>query len=387
MFGWKMSSIVPNSFHIFTYGCQMNKNDSEIMAGILIHDVGMVECEDPEKASLLIFNTCAVRANAENRALARLREFNGKRKKNKLSQKLVLAGCVPQYEQAEILKKLPFLDFVIGTNTLEYLPQLLAEKTSSSRILLEPNKDASKSAQHVYRESRHHSWIPIMYGCDNYCSYCIVPYTRGRETSRPKEEILKEVEALKDTNYHEVMLLGQNVNSYGKQLYSDYDFADLLAEVAQFEHITMIDFLTSHPKDITDKLIEVIATTPKIGREIHFPLQAGDNEILAQMNRGYTYEAYKALVEKIRSRIPEARIATDIIVGFPGETEEQFQNSIRAIQEIKFHRVISSAYSPRKGTAAASMTNQIDEKTKHRRLLELQAVVKQFAFSHKDKSI
>ncbi|OGI10689.1 MAG: tRNA (N6-isopentenyl adenosine(37)-C2)-methylthiotransferase MiaB [Candidatus Margulisbacteria bacterium GWF2_35_9] len=369
------------SFYIFTYGCQMNKNDSEIMAGMLINECNYDQSAKPDKADILIFNTCAVRNKAEQRAFSRIREFNGLRKKNKSQQLLILAGCIPQYEKENIFKEFPYLDLVIGTNTLEFLPQYLLNKQAKNTIKIEESKNTKQSATQILRSSKDQAWIPIMYGCNNFCSYCIVPHTRGREVSRKKEEILTEIEKLKAGSYKEIVLLGQNVNSYGANLYTDYDFADLLEDVHRFDFLKTINFLTSHPKDISLKLIQTIARLPQIGREIHFPLQAGDDEILQKMNRGYTFNDYKKLTLLIQKWIPDAKISTDLIVGFPGETDDQFKNTIKAVKELGFFRVNTAAYSPRKGTAAASMENQHSEKIKHERLLLLLEAVSKYAFN------
>ena len=375
-------TLIGTSYYIFTYGCQMNLNDSELIAGILEHKYGCVLCETPDKADFLIFNTCAVRQNAENRVLSRIREFHGRRKKRNPTQKIILAGCIPQYEKENILDKFPYLDLVIGTNSIESIEQLINSSTPNKLCLAE-QRDQENSYKDIQRSSRDQAWIPIMYGCNNFCTYCIVPYTRGREISRKKEAILNDLEKLKGSSYEKIMLLGQNVNSYGQGLYDNYNFTDLLEEVCQLEHISKIDFLTSHPKDISNKLIEIIAKNPKIGREIHFPLQAGDNRILEKMNRKYTYEYYVDVVKKLREAIPDVLISSDLIVGFPGETEKQFENTIKAVKELAFHRVITTAYSQRKGTVAASMDEQIPEDLKHERLLRLQAVVRKYVFKKK----
>jgi len=359
----------------------MNKNDSEIMAGILTNECNYVEIEKPDIADVLIFNTCAIRNKAEQRAFSRIREFNAIRKKNKTNQLLILAGCIPQYEKENIFKDFPYLDLVIGTNTLEFLPQFLNNDQDKQTINIQESKDTKHTSKQILRNSRNQAWIPITYGCNNFCTYCIVPHTRGREVSQKKEEILNEIAALKNSKYKEIVLLGQNVNSYGAGLYTDYDFADLLADVHAFDFLDKIDFLTSHPKDISLKLIKTISKLPRIGREIHFPIQAGDDEILKRMNRGYTSNDYKKLVQLIREWIPDAKISTDLIVGFPGETDEQFQNTIKVVKDLGFSRINTAAYSPRKGTAAAEMKDQISDKLKHERLLILQETVQKYAFN------
>lgn len=371
------------TFYIFTFGCQMNKSDSEILSGSLL-SAGYIATEDPNIANVLIFNTCAVRGNAENRVFARMKEFNSLRKKKKRKQVIVVTGCVPQYEKEELLKKYPFIDVVIGANSYEYLPEILSEwnRSTGSVIKVVDNKDAKSSIGNIDRDkSMDQAFVPIMYGCNNFCTYCIVPYTRGREVSRTKEDIFSSIEQLSNTDYKKILLLGQNVNSYGSGLYEDYDFADLLQDILlKFSWLERLDFLTSHPKDITDKLISVIAENEKLGREIHFPIQHGDDRILKLMNRGYTVSEYKEKVKKLREKVQGVRISTDLIVGFPGETEEEFNNMVNLVKELSFYRVITAVYSPRKGTKAAEMTQQVEASVKKRRLSELNKVVKDFAF-------
>ncbi len=371
------------SFNIITFGCQMNKSDSEILSGALMC-AGYSLIDDPHSANVLIFNTCAVRGNAENRAFSRMREFNSLRKKKGRDQIIVVTGCVPQYEKDELLKKYPYIDIVVGANSYEYLPEILSEwnKKSSSVVKLIENKDAESPIVNVNRDKDFdQAFLPIMYGCNNYCSYCIVPYTRGREVSRVREDIFLSIEQLENSGYKKLLLLGQNVNSYGQWLYDDYDFADLLLDIlSKFAWIEKVDFLTSHPKDITDKLISVIAENKRVGREIHFPIQHGDDRILKLMNRGYTVAEYKEKVSRLREKVAGVKISTDLIVGFPGETEEEFVNMVNVVKELGFFRVISAVYSPRKGTKAADMDDQIDSKTKKRRLSELHQAVKDYAF-------
>ncbi len=358
----------------------MNKNDSEQMTSLMLQNDQYVEAKSLENADILIFNSCAVRETAENRMFARMKDLVGRRKKAKKAVTLVLAGCVPQYEKESLLKAHPYIDIIVGANSMEYLPSLLDHNSQTPQIMIKKNKDTSIIKSSPKRTPFDQAFIPIMFGCDNFCSYCIVPYTRGREVSRTKESILEEINALAGSGYKKLLLLGQNVNSYGQSLYSHYDFADLLVDIHETPFIDEIDFMTSHPKDMSDKLISTLARLPKMGKEIHCPLQAGDDELLLAMNRHYSVADYIKLVTKIRKEIPDALISTDLIVGFPGETEAQFQNTVHAVKTLGFHRVIAASYSPRKGTAAANLPNQIAEKTKKRRLLELQKAVQQYAF-------
>ncbi len=358
----------------------MNKNDSEQMTTLMLQDDQYIESESLADADILIFNSCAVREMAENRMYARMKDLVGRRKKAKKDLTLVLAGCIPQYEKESLLKAHPYIDVIIGANSIEYLPALLGHNTQTPRIKITENKDPAIIKANPKRTPFDQAFIPIMFGCDNFCSYCIVPYTRGREVSRTKESILEEINALEGSGYKKLLLLGQNVNSYGHNLYEDYSFADLLVDIHRIPFIEKIDFMTSHPKDMSDKLISTLADLPKMGKEIHCPLQAGDNEILRDMNRHYTVEDFTLLVEKIRKAIPNALISTDLIVGFPGESEAQFQNTIKVVKTLGFHRVIAAAYSPRKGTAAVDLPDQIEDTVKKRRLSDLQKIVQQYAF-------
>lgn len=365
------------TFYIFTYGCQMNKNDSEILAGLLSEEMDFSLAENPDDANVLIFNSCAVRRKAETRLFSRIQEFASLRKKHNRDQIIVLAGCVPQYEKEDIKERIPFVDYFIGPNSIDSLPKLL-KSTIKSALLLNNNRNLEVAYDTTMRSKTDQAWISIMYGCNNFCSYCIVPYTRGREVSRPKENIFKEIKSLPNS-YKKIILLGQNVNSYGKGLYDNYDFADLLNDISKLENIQWLSFLTSHPKDISEKLIKTIANITKCDKEIHFPIQSGDNEILKLMNRGYSREQYYSIVKILRTYIPDIKISTDLIVGFPGETEEQFQNTINAVKELNFYRINTAAYSPRKGTKAESMSPQLSEELKHKRLLELQSIVDIYA--------
>jgi tRNA-2-methylthio-N6-dimethylallyladenosine synthase len=367
------------NYFIKTFGCQMNKNDSERLKGLL-ENTGYTEADEWKTASLVILNTCSVRDKAERRVRGQFHALKHFREKNGLNMQLAIAGCMPQYIKEKLLHEMPFLDFIIGVNNLEILPELLLKKPSlSSQISLlkqsrkrdelisfENNLDFQK------REDNERAWISIMFGCDNFCSYCIVPYTRGRETSRKKEDIFKEIELLKDKGYTKIVLLGQNVNSYGKKLYTDYFFPELLHDIAQkFTWLEKIEFLTSHPKDVNPALIDVMAAFPVISHEIHFPIQHGDDDVLLKMNRGYTVKQYKQTVAMIRKKLPDVRIGTDLITGFPGETEEQFQNMLLVVKEIGFDFANTAHYSIREGTKAASMPEQIPEDIKLRRLNEL----------------
>ncbi|HAR64109.1 MAG: tRNA (N6-isopentenyl adenosine(37)-C2)-methylthiotransferase MiaB [Candidatus Margulisiibacteriota bacterium] len=363
-----------NTFHIITYGCQMNKNDSEKIAALLEH-CGLSEVVSEKDADLIILNTCSIRAKSELRVFGKLGQLKHQ-KKTKPNLKIGICGCMPQYKEKELLSKAPIINLIFGTNTIHRLPELLSTITSRNVI-----KDIAKNIEQTEipippkRGSLHQAWIPISFGCNNYCTYCIVPHTRGKEKSRKKEDIIKEIIAIDKNKYSKIVLLGQNVNSYGQDMYENYDFADLLQDVSEVPGIKLIDFMTNHPKDISEKLIEVVKHTPNINKSFHLPLQSGDNEILRKMNRHYTVESYMALINKIKKEIPNVEISSDIIVGFPGETEEQFQNSLIAVREIRGFRVNTSAYSPRELTPAATMPDQISTKEKARRLQLLMRIV------------
>ncbi|GBR77478.1 tRNA (N6-isopentenyl adenosine(37)-C2)-methylthiotransferase MiaB [Candidatus Termititenax dinenymphae] len=318
------------TYHIITFGCQMNKNDSEYLAGMLEFN-GSKPVDDPQAADILILNTCSVREKAERRVYGQLEKFNFLRKKNNPTQKIFLSGCMPAYSQDEIKKQVPFLDGFLSAEEARRYP---------------PRRAAAQEA-----------WVTIMQGCDNYCAYCIVPYVRGRERSRDAEEIVAEINAI-DWRQREILfLLGQNVNSYsGKFQNNKISFPELLQIILrECPAVPRISFLTSHPKDMTEELIEVIAENEKIDREIHLPIQHGNDRILKLMNRGYTRQHYLELIAKIRARIPAAKISTDIIVGFPGETEAEFQDTYELVKRSGFFRVNTAGFSARTGTSAAKM--------------------------------
>ncbi|MDC0977710.1 MiaB/RimO family radical SAM methylthiotransferase [bacterium] len=350
-------------FHIITFGCQMNKNDSEHLAGMFVFN-GYQKTTDVKKANILILNTCAVREKAELRVYGQLAQINAQRKKLKLDQKIYLAGCMPAYNKEKIKKEIPYLEGFIDIEEARQYPAIRADD--------------------------HKAWVSIMYGCDNFCSYCIVPYVRGRERSRTVDEIKNEIRELDHEKISYVCLLGQNVNSYCPHPLAPSPrnhmksrgegkirFANLLEAIIQgVPKLKKIGFMTSHPKDLSDELIEVIAKYPKIDRELHLPVQAMNNRILKLMNRGYTIEEYKKLVSKLRKRVPSVRISTDLIVGFPTETEAEFQVTLNEVKESGFHRIITSAYSPREGTKAAEMEGQIEKEIKNRRLNELNEVIR-----------
>lgn len=351
----------PTSYHVVTYGCQMNAHDSEKLSGML-RDMGMTEASDRTEADFVIFNTCCVRDNAERRALGNVTWLKEVRKKN---PKLIIAVCgcmIQQPGMAEkILKQYKFVDLAFGTSNLYRLPELLYNTLKSDRaVVVVEDQDTIAEELPIKRLRSDAAYITIMYGCDNFCSYCIVPYVRGRERSRAMEAILKEARELKASGVKEIMLLGQNVNSYGKGLEGDVSFAKLLRELDAMG-IERIRFMTSHPKDLSDELIQVMGECKHILPQFHLPLQHGNNEVLRRMNRRYTREQYLDKVRKLREAVPGIGLTTDIIVGFPGETEEQFQDTLSIVQEVGYDSAFTFIYSPRKGTVAADMADQVPE--------------------------
>ena len=364
----------PRSYFVVTYGCQMNAHDSEILAGML-RDMGMEEAPDRESADFVLFNTCCVRDNAERRALGNVTWLKEVRKRN---PNLVIGVCgcmIQQPGMAEkIMKQYRFVDLAFGTSNLYRLPELLCKTLNSDRAVVEvEDEDTIAEDLPVKRLRQDAAYITIMYGCDNFCSYCIVPYVRGRERSRDMDDILREAEQLRDSGVKEIMLLGQNVNSYGKGLEGGATFADLLRRLDAMG-IPRIRFMTSHPKDLSDELIDVMRGSRHILPQFHLPVQSGSDEILRQMNRRYTREQYLNRVRALREAVPGIGLTTDIIVGFPGETEEQFQDTMSLVKEVGYDSAFTFIYSPRTGTRAASMDGQIDEKVATDRIQRLIAL-------------
>ncbi len=341
----------------------MNVHDSEKILGVLERK-GYALTDSPGNADLIIFNTCSIRQKAEQKfysELGRIRPL--KRKKRGL--RIGVGGCIAQQEGKGLLKKAPHVDFVFGPQNIHILDQV--HEMASGLISLEENPEIATYDIPVSRNRGVKAWVAIMYGCNNFCSYCVVPYTRGRERSRPSENILEEVKRLAESGYKEICLLGQNVNSYK----SDVDFPDLLRKLSRVNDIQRIRFVTSHPKDISPELIMVMADSPKICEHIHLPLQSGSQDILKNMNRGYTYEDYTKSVSELRRMIPAISITADIISGFPGETEADHALTIRALKEIEFDGIFAFKFSPRPLTRAAQMPDQVPEKIKSQRLSEI----------------
>ena len=362
-----------------TYGCAQNESDSEKLKGML-SDMGYDFCEEAKSADVILYNTCAVRENAELRVFGNIGAIKNLKKK-KPSLILGVCGCMMQQEHiAEIIKKrYPHVDMVFGTHALYRFPEILLSAMDKNRVFDTESEDGSIFEGISYkRDEPPLAKIPIMYGCNNFCSYCIVPYVRGRERSRDKEDILREIKEVASLGYKEVMLLGQNVNSYGNDLTDGLSFAGLIKEVSKVDGIERIRFMTSHPKDISDELIEVMATEPKVCSQLHLPVQSGSTRILEKMNRKYTREQYLEIVKKVREKIPGIVLTTDIIVGFPGETNEDFEETMSLLSEVEYDLIFSFIYSKRKGTPAAIMPDVLTDEEKHKnfdRMIELQNVI------------
>ena len=367
--------------YIKTFGCQMNVNDSEKMLWLLYPDYEPTF--KPEEADLIIINTCSVREKPQHKVYSEAGRYKTLKKK-KPSLIIGITGCVAQQEGERLLEKLPYVDFVLGTQSFFKIKEVVEEiKKTHKRIVLTELKEnfnfpliLPPTPSLFLRNSKVSAFVTIMQGCDNFCTYCIVPFVRGREISRPPEDIITEVKHLVSQGVKEIVLLGQNVNSYGLKNPDYPNFAELLEMVSEVEGVERIRFTTSHPKDLSDELIEVIAKNPKVCKHIHLPLQAGSNRILKLMNRKYTKEEYLEKVEKLRNKIPEIALTTDIIVGFPGETREDFEQTLEMLEVVRYHEIFSFKYSDRPFTTALKMKNKIDEKEKETRLRELQDLQK-----------
>ena len=352
----------PLTYCVTTFGCQMNARDSEKLTGIL-EEIGYVAAPD-EKADFVIYNTCTVRENANLRVYGRLGVLHGYKKKNK-NMTIALCGCMMQ--EPEVVEKLKksykFVDIIFGTHNIFKFAELIVRNYEEKGMIIDIWKDTQEIVEDLPIERKYSfkSGVNIMFGCNNFCSYCIVPYVRGRERSRNPEDIIAEIKNLVADGVVEVMLLGQNVNSYGKNLENPMTFAKLLQEIEKIEGLERIRFMTSHPKDLSDELIEVMANSKKICKHLHLPLQSGSSEILKVMNRRYDKEKYLALVEKIKKAIPDIGLTTDIIVGFPGETEEDFLETMDVVKKVRYDSAFTFIYSKRTGTPAAAMENQVPE--------------------------
>jgi len=374
------------TYHIITYGCQMNVHDSENISAIM-EEMGYTKTEDMNNSNVIILNTCAIRENAHNKVkgmLGRIKHL--KEEKNDVIT--ILCGCMAQEEEiANMLKdKYKWVNIIFGTHNIHMLPVYLENTIKSQKQELEVFSIEGDVIENipVKRDSKYKAWVNIMYGCDKFCTYCIVPYTRGKQRSRRHEDILNEVEELVKNGYKEVTLLGQNVNAYGKDLEGEYGMANLLEDVAK-TNIPRIRFVTSHPWDFTDEMLEVIAKYDNVMPYIHLPIQSGSSEILKKMGRRYTKEEYITLFKKIKNIIPNCSISTDIIVGFPNETDKDFQDTLDVVEELKYDLAYTFIYSKREGTPAALMEDSISEEAKKERLVKLNEVVNKYANENNQK--
>ncbi len=361
---------------VITYGCQQNENDSEKIKAYL-SNMGYLITDNPDAANVIIFNTCAVREGAEDRVFGNLGALKHRKVKE---EDLIIGVCGCMAQQEEVAKKIKskfrHVDIVFGTHSLYRFPEILYSVLSTKERKFDVVDCDGFIAEGVdqLREDKFRAWVSVMYGCNNFCSYCIVPYVRGRERSRLPENILEEVKELAKAGCKEITLLGQNVNSYGNDLEMDIDFADLIREVNKIDGIARIKFMTSHPKDISDKLIDAMADCEKVVPYLHLPFQSGSNEILDKMNRRYTREKYLSIIEKVKAKIPGIALSSDVIVGFPNETYENFKDTLDLVEKVRFDTLFTFIYSKRPGTPAAKMEDSVTDEEKHKNFEELLAL-------------
>ena len=372
-------------YTIVTFGCQMNVHESEKIAGML-ENMGYAPTEDKEKADIIVFNTCAIREGAEDRALGNIGNLK-KMKKANPNKIIAVAGCMTQQKQVaeKLFKTFPFIDIIVGTHNLYELPTLINKKINEHKRTLENIEQAEINENvPVTRTSGENAWVNIMYGCNNFCSYCIVPYVRGREVSRKKTDIINECkQVLASGKYKQITLLGQNVNSYCNPE-NNSNFADLLKSICELDGDFKLTFMTSHPKDISDEVIDILASEPKILKELHLPVQSGSTKILKAMNRKYTREHYINIVDKLKAKIPNIRLTTDIIVGFPRETEDDFEDTCSLVRYVKYDGIFAFMYSKRSGTIAEKMPDQIPDEIKNFRVNKILQLEKEI---QKEKGI
>ena len=382
----KSDKFKDKKYFIRTYGCQMNVHDSEEIKGIL-ENLGFKETTKVEDSDIVVLNTCAIRENAHDKVfgfLGRLKHL----KKEKPELIICIGGCMPQEESVanRLKEKYPFVNIVFGTHNINDLGTMILEANKEQQIEVYSIEGNVYENMDYVRDSKYTAWVNIMYGCDKFCTYCIVPFTRGRQRSRKMEDIIKEVNDLKEKGYLEITLLGQNVNAYGKDLEEGYDFATLLENVAK-TNIPRIRFVTSHPWDFTDKMIDVIARFENIMPYIHLPIQSGSTKVLKLMGRRYTKEEYTRLYNKIKERVPNVSITTDIIVGFPNETEEDFKETLDVVNICKFDGAFTFIYSPREGTPAAKIKDKISKEVKEERLQRLNELINNYSLLHNKEYI
>lgn len=359
--------------HVLTFGCQQNEADSEYIAGMAF-EMGYELTDKPEEAELIVVNTCAVREHAELKALSITGQFKHLKKANP-DLKIGICGCMvaQEHRKDDVKNKYPYVDFLFGTNMLWRFPEILLESFSRKKRLFYFDHESANiwEGLPVVRESDFKAWISVMYGCNNFCSYCVVPYVRGRERSRQPQAIIEQIRELSKLGYKEFTLLGQNVNSYGKDLNIDYDFSDLLTDICKIEGDFWVRFMTSHPKDASKKLIDTMAREEKIVKHLHLPFQAGNDRVLKLMNRKYDSKGYFELVSYAKEKMSDVGLTSDVIVGFPTETDEEFEDTLEMLRKVEFDSVYSFIYSPRKDTPAALMEGQIPDETKKKRFAKL----------------
>ena len=374
---WKRMKIMGHqiigNYYIHVFGCQMAEHDAEMLAGQL-EEIGYRHTTEQTEADIILLVTCCVRETAENKVwglLGRLRKL----KQQKPGLITGVSGCLPQQAGMgeNIKQRFPHVDLIFGTHNVHELPRMINQLQQCRQTVLEiwSGADALPEGVAVRRTPGIKAWVTVMYGCDNFCTYCIVPYVRGRERSRKPENIVLEIEELVSQGYKDITLLGQNVNSYGKEFDPFFDFADLLQRLNQITGLERLRYTTSHPRDFTDKLIDVVATSDKVCENFHLPVQAGSNHVLKKMNRGYTREQYLGLIEKIKNKFPGASITTDIMVGFPGETGEDFKDTLDIVRRVRFDSAFTFVYNTRQGTPAAKMTEQVPDEIKTERIQQL----------------
>ncbi len=365
---------------LITFGCQMNEHDSEVIAA-MIAQMGYSKASSPEEADLIVINTCAVRQKPEDKVSSLLGKF-AELKDNNKDLIIAVTGCMTQQEDlaAYIKERFHYVNLILGTHAIPRFPSLVVMAAEQTGTIVDLEEDyADREGLPAIRSSKFKAWLPIIYGCNNYCSYCIVPFVRGRERSRMPQDIVKEAKILAERGFVEITLLGQNVNSYGLDLKQSTDFPELLLALNDLEGIRRIRFMTSHPKDLSDRLIQVMGAGEKICEHIHLPVQSGSNWILKKMNRKYTREHYLTLISKIKDNIPGIAITSDLIVGFPGEYEDEFQETIDLVKKARFDNAFSFLYSARKNTAASLLPDQVDHKIKESRLQILNKVQHQIS--------
>lgn len=361
-------------YYTITYGCQMNESDTERINGQL-EELGYKAAEKMDDADVIIMNTCSVRQNAEEKVYGKIGEVKKIKEKNP-NLILGIAGCMAQENKGKLIERMPIIDFVIGPYHIHDLKEIITDKENDCgghvvKTERNPHSVNDYSELKASRKSKIFAWIPIMQGCNKFCTYCIVPYVRGREISRTIPDICKEIEGLAKEGYKEITLLGQNVNSYGLDFRNGTNFSDLIRAIDEIDGIERVRYMTSHPRDMTFDMVDAMAASPKVVRHMHLPVQHGSNEMLKKMNRGYTIEHFKELLSYVREKMPDIAVTTDLITGFPGETEEMHQETLELLKEVRFDSAYTFIYSPRTGTPAARMDDQIDDDTKHRRLQEI----------------